>query len=367
MGSDDADWFNSVLPEPEILDEILGDDPTAALVGAARTRAPVEMGVDRPPNIDEDPAVRAQFELAAAAAKKLRLAPKPELSPEETAALHALVHLVSRPALRVRRGDVPAVPESWPSLQAALPVVRARLKGVGRLDKSDGTQVGTGWFIAPDLLVTNNHVVAGLCGLDPHGDSKWRDKLESATVAHNALWASDETTRPTWKPDEAPDGAEAAGRISEVVMTHPNVDMAFVAIGGVPESEQSVLPLAEAPFSDELKLDYYLAGYPALLRNQIDRFHPALVNLLFGGPNEGMDKRVSPGAVTEVDTAVDRPRAGHDATTLGGSSGSAVIDLTTHQVVGLHYSGHYGVVNNAVALWKMQDDPAFAQFGITFG
>ena len=50
----------------------------------------------------------------------------------------------------------------------------------------------------------------------------------------------------------------------------------------------------------------------------------------------------------------------HDASTLGGSSGSPILSFDTHKVVGLHYYGEYGKRNHAVALWKLLDDPFFA-------
>ena len=39
----------------------------------------------------------------------------------------------------------------------------------------------------------------------------------------------------------------------------------------------------------------------------------------------------------------------HDATTLGGNSGSVVLDLTTGQAIALHFGGIEGARNSAVA------------------
>ena len=66
-----------------------------------------------------------------------------------------------------------------------------RIRGVGRIDTSERQHVGTGWFVAENLLITNRHVAGGLCGLDPHGDSAWLDKLPAAVVATNARWDKD--------------------------------------------------------------------------------------------------------------------------------------------------------------------------------
>ena len=40
----EQEWLASVLPPQQQLDEVLGDDPAAALLGLARSRAPVEIG-----------------------------------------------------------------------------------------------------------------------------------------------------------------------------------------------------------------------------------------------------------------------------------------------------------------------------------
>lgn len=359
----DADWFAARLPTSEKLDALLDGDPVAALTDLARSRAPVEMGVMDPRNPEEDPQTLALLTLAADAAKKLKATRNPTLLPEEVEALHALVHLVARPALRVHGGDVPAIPQSWPRLEAARDSIARRLPGVGRLDTHDRQPQGTGWFIAPDLLVTNNHVVAALCGISPHFHPDWRDRLEAAWPDHDRLWREHPDSRPLWDPGDSPTAADTpAARVAGISMIHPMHDMAFLPVEGVVDSGRLVLPLAAAPSGEPIDLDYYLAGYPAVLADQIAGFHPALVGLLFDGADDVVHKRVSPGGLVDVSP----PEADHDASTLGGSSGSPVIDLGTHRVVGLHHSGVYGERNRAVALWKVQDDTVFSDHGITF-
>jgi V8-like Glu-specific endopeptidase len=56
----------------------------------------------------------------------------------------------------------------------------------------------------------------------------------------------------------------------------------------------------------------------------------------------------------------------HDASTLGGNSGSCVVDLDTGQVLGLHFGGQYMHYNVAVALWRLVDDPLLARAGVNF-
>ncbi|HWB77361.1 MAG TPA: hypothetical protein VG755_20480, partial [Nannocystaceae bacterium] len=198
-------WLSSVLPQPEQLDELLGNDPTAVLLGIAKSRAPIEFGPAGPP--PTDPALKQQFELARAAAEKLKKSPTAKLNPEQVAALHAFVHLLARPALRVVDGAVPAIPDSWDRLKIAHESVTDAIRGVGRIDNATRTHVGTGWFVAENLLFTNRHVAGALCGLDPHGDPTWLTKLPAAVVATNTLWDEKPAKRAVWDPAEAPSAA----------------------------------------------------------------------------------------------------------------------------------------------------------------
>ena len=66
-------------------------------------------------------------------------------------------------------------------------------------------------------------------------------------------------------------------------------------------------------------------------------------------------KRLAPGAVTDVQEV----RLLHNCTTLGGNSGSSVIDLETGEVFGLHFSGSFLRSNYAVradVVRKILDD-----------
>jgi endonuclease G len=57
---------------------------------------------------------------------------------------------------------------------------------------------------------------------------------------------------------------------------------------------------------------------------------------------------------------------GHDASTLGGNSGSCVIELATGKVQGLHFGGVYRERNNAVPAAELGSDPRMHDAGVTF-
>ncbi len=75
-------------------------------------------------------------------------------------------------------------------------------------------------------------------------------------------------------------------------------------------------------------------------------------------------KRLQPGAIMEV--LEPRSLLRHDCSTLGGNSGSCVVDLETNRVVGLHFGGRFSEGNYAVALWKLTDDPLLKKAKVNF-
>ncbi|MDB5530344.1 MAG: Serine protease [Devosia sp.] len=363
----DQQWLASVLPSQQKLGQFLGDDPVTALLGLARSRAPIEFGPVGDPG--DDPALKKEFALAQAAAAALKENKDAQLSPKQTQALHAFVHLLARPALRVVGGAVPAIPQSWEQLDTAHDSVVSRTRGVGRIDTSTRTHVGTGWFVAENLLLTNRHVAGGLCGLDVHRDLAWLDKLPAAVVATNAVWDDDYSRRAVWDPAEAPSAASTAvGAITRIRACHALLDMALLDVTGVENSKSLVLRMQASPPASLARHDVYLAGYPGV--SPPYSVSEQVAKLLFPGATASGLKRVSPGQlvalVEDLPIAANKPRASHDASTLGGSSGSPVINFDNHRVMALHYQGKYGAANFAVPLWLVKDDPFFTSNDVVF-
>ena len=98
-------------------------------------------------------------------------------------------------------------------------------------------------------------------------------------------------------------------------------------------------------------------GYPAWDGRRND---PAEMRKIFGEIFEV--KRLQPGEMTGLTGKVFK----HDCSTLGGNSGSCVVDLETHQVLGLHFGGRYLEGNTAVALWTLTGDPLLKQAKVNF-
>ena len=85
-------------------------------------------------------------------------------------------------------------------------------------------------------------------------------------------------------------------------------------------------------------------------------------NKIFGGVY--YVKRLQPGVVrarAQVQSFENQVNAmTHDASTLGGNSGSAIIDVDTGEVVALHFAGEYLKANYAVPMYELARDSRVA-------
>jgi Trypsin-like peptidase domain len=119
------------------------------------------------------------------------------------------------------------------------------------------------------------------------------------------------------------------------------------------------MSLASAEPEDLLDRDVYVVGYPAL---DSRRNEPAPVRRIFADIYDV--KRLQPGKAVGYSTRYSAVE--HDCSTLGGNSGSPVVDLESNQVIGLHFGGRYGVGNYAVPIWQVADDPLIRRGALNF-
>jgi endonuclease G len=130
----------------------------------------------------------------------------------------------------------------------------------------------------------------------------------------------------------------------------------LLRVEGLPSS--AALSLSVTAPEDMLDRDVVVIGYPARdFRSDLD-----VQDRIFGGKFNV--KRLQPGTV--------RPRAKiasfenvvnaitHNSSTLGGNSGSAVIDVQTGHVVALHFAGEYLKANYAVPMYELARDHRLA-------
>lgn len=290
---------------------------------------------------------------AAAALAKLARTPEAGFSPEELSGFEAIVLRRQRPAAFVEGGGYRDFGAPWESLNAA--AVRARLRpllaSVGRIELPGHPILpfgGTGFVVGPGLVMTNRHVAELFChGLGTRGLILRR----GAAGIHFG------------REHGAPGRDEDLLLVEGVAMIHPFWDMALLRVAGLP-AERAPLPLSVRPPEELVGADVVVVGYPARdLRNDDadqDRIFARTFNV----------KRVQPGKVRAFQaregTGGTAREMVHDASTLGGSSGSAVIDVATGEVVGLHFAGEYLVANYAVPAYELARDPRVVAAGLAF-
>ena len=342
------------------IDELAAPSRVLSRIARSRRRQPggaLESMVD----VVAAPAASAETERVLEdgrrAAMKVRASADPRhvaLTADEQVGLEAVILLFGRPALLVQNGTFSTPPTGWEVLDAERPHIERTIRSVGRIELLNRGMVGTGFLVAPDVVMTNRHV-AEVFSLPSDGGG-WTFKLGRTPVI-DYIDERDATTSATYK-------------VTGVIGIHSDVriDLALLRVdasplGGVPAgwTTPEVLTVSSvAPVPGDGDYQVYVVGYPATDNQGLTP--PDVMTRIFGDIYEV--KRLQPGTMTAVSATL--PRFSHDCSTLGGNSGSCVVDMRSHQVIGLHFSGGYRESNYAVALWKLLDDPLLRDAGVQF-
>jgi Trypsin-like peptidase domain len=369
-----------LLPDLETVATQLARDPSGMMTRAfpdsdpgSGSRAIVGPRSGLPPVAADklDAALTAErrrlLEVGASALEVLRSeGPAATLSPEAQLGIEAIVS-IARPALLLDDGAFGDPPPPW---DAVLGPHRQRIRtaamSVGRIGVPGLPQIpyaGTGFLVADDVVMTNCHVARVFSQLGPDGAWTFQSGLEV-----NLDFFEDPDARLT---SVAP---AASGGIEGVIGIHPDLDLALLRVAPAEPGHELARPLSVMSHDpqDVAGRDIYVLGYPA----PDYRSDAALRRSIFG--DRYFVKRLQPGAVMEppenptirlvpCSTGAEPDDVlFHDASTLGGNSGSCVIDLASDRVIGLHFAGKYMEYNEAVALWRLVDDPLLTAAGVNF-
>jgi endonuclease G len=289
---------------------------------------------------------------AAAATEALEnLALDRDPTPPQRMALEAIIDAEIRPVIDIVDGKFLSTHPLWTQLSTDA-VLRQRLesvfKSIGRLELPGNRQLpygGTAFVVGRGLVMTNRHVAevfaAGL-GTNLRFRRNARagiDFIRERGGRHGRVFA-----------------------VRRLVMIHPYWDMALLAVDGIESHDP--LPLSLLDARDLSLRDIAVIGYPAFdSRNPED-----VQNDLFRG--EFGIKRLQPGELkgglktASFGKLVDA--ATHDCSTLGGNSGSAVVDLETGAVIALHFGGRYREQNFAVPAFELSRDQRVIDAGVSF-
>lgn len=253
----------------------------------------------------------------------------------------AIILREGRPTLLVRGGTFPA-PElaQWRArLMPYKSKIDAAIGAVGRLEVGFSAQpyVGSAWMVAPGIAITNRHVAAEFAG------RQGRDYVIRSNPSGRRL-----EPRIDFR-EEFLDTRPLNISVGRVVFLAGDADgdpdLALIEVN--PERGVA-LPDPIPLFDGQPRPGAVVVtiGYPAA-----DQRNSATDQArLFGGIFEV--KRLAPGLV--VDLISDNCFT-HDCTTLGGSSGSIVLDVETGAAVGLHFAGEYLSANYAVSSVAIAD------------
>jgi S1-C subfamily serine protease len=273
-----------------------------------------------------------------------------DLSKEQEQAARAITVLWSRPALLIRKDRFALPPDPWSDqLERYRTLIQPTFKSVGKIELRGDTNrkyAGTGFVVAKGVVMTNRHVVQIFCDKD---GSNWKPK-PGVTAQIDFI--------EEYNVDRSNEFA-----ITEVlgVFPEPRPDLALLAVESTSSQGKKLpkpLPLASNGQRVKPGLPVYAVGYPA---RDTDSDTTAL-DELFGRIFDV--KRMAPGQVMSL-LAPD-PVLLHDCSTLGGNSGSCLLDVQTQEVVGLHFGGVQWQANTAVALWELKDDPLLKEAGVNF-
>jgi hypothetical protein len=271
-----------------------------------------------------------------------------ELDEEELFGLEAIVLLEGRPAILIQEGDFLPPPHEWWRLTDRRAPIREVIARSGRVEVNGHVSLdwlGTAFLVGPTTLMTNRHVAREFCSRAGDG---W-------------TFRPGVTTRIDFL-EELGSTSALEFEITETIGVHDQHDLALLRVEMASSDGQVLpdpLPVAATAPADLFERDVYVVGYPAW---DSRRNEPESIRRLFADIYNV--KRLQPGRAVGYSTAYSAIE--HDCSTLGGNSGSPVVDLETHQVIGLHFGGRYGVGNYAVALWMLADDPLLAKGDLNF-
>lgn len=315
---------------------------TAELAWTASAQDPLAREALRGSSTHQELAVH----LAEAMARLTRDGEAAVLSPVQIGSLEAISLLVDRPALLVRAGRFESPVGAWSRLAANVQDLQPMLAAVGRISvvPTYGGALGTGFVVGDGLIMTNRHVLDYLYTPDGYG-GKLIDGL-SMTIDFKQEYGS-----------TASSAFEVTG-LRRVFPTCSGIDLALLEVkgrGSAGELLPNPLLLQSRPEVVKSGAAVCVVGYPQAdpARNnpgEMDRIFEQIYDV----------KRLSPGFVTSGEA---QGSFSHDCTTLGGSSGSCVIDLETASVVGLHWGGDYLSPNHALSLPCLAESLTGLNFG----
>ena len=323
--------------------------PPPASERIERLRARIERQRDGPEPDQPDPELAKEVVKGAASALAKAEDPNARFTFRERTGLEAVILTDgTRPSLTVTGGFVDLANPEIGDWDQPFGQFGAAMKGVvaavGRVNIPTSVGfAGTCFAVGADLVVTNRHVLEEIARQD--GNGSWTLIHPDATTIDFVAEANAESSTATKVLSVAFAGPDPINR--QINFAH--LDLAVLRVdpgGGLP----AAVKLESDPDAVEESRELYLVGFPA----RPNTHHGE------GAPRAGYEssevmasvfkwkfgvKKLAPGRVDKApgELAGDAKQwvFTHDASTLGGNSGSAVVDLSIDgsRIIGLHFGG----------------------------
>lgn len=265
---------------------------------------------------------------------KAMIGPAPELPRAE-----AMILLHLRPSLIIKNNKIetPDSVEIKNRIRPYVSKIQSCIPSVGRIEflKAGRSFGGTGWMITEDLIVTNRHVASLIA--EKKGKTIVFKKNAIGETMQVLIDFKEEYAGKNIASPEFEVGIEKIIYMTDDVKSQP--DLAFLKI-----QKHNKLPSPIEVTDSKLKEKQFISviGYPAFDPSGI--INRSAADQVFKNIYEV--KRCAPGEVKEFVNG--SWYFFHDCTTLGGNSGSVVIDNQTGLAVGLHFMGEVEKENYAV-------------------
>ena len=269
-----------------------------------------------------------------------------EITPSEMLGLEAIVLPRNRPVAFVRGDSYDDLDGPWVSLNDD--VIKKRIASllplIGRVEVPSSPilpYAGTGFVVGQGLIATNRHV------------AQLFSQGRGLTIRYRAGDAAIDFKRQIDAPD---DDRTAYLSVRAVEMIHPYWDLALLRVDDLPTDR--MLRLSVKSPEELVDHNVVVIGYPA----RDERNDVALQDRIFNRTYNV--KRLQPGVIrarAKIQSFENTVNAlTHDASTLGGNSGSAVIEVESGEVVALHFAGEYLKANYAVPMHELARDSRVA-------
>ena len=252
--------------------------------------------------------------------------------------IRTVVNAFESPSLLVRNHSFERpVSDTWQALlEPHRPGLEAVLPAVGRIEVDhhpDATWLGTGVLVAPRIIVTNRHVALRM----------------AEEAAEGWTWAPGTGDRPIaaridFREEEGVAASEEFALVDVLAVENSDgPDLAFLRVEERP-GLPAPIALGGAQTSNDAVAAVGYTGRETGLIPEVEEILEGIFGTLYDV------KRFAPGRVLRADSS----RLTHDCSTQQGNSGSAVLDVETALLTGIHYKG--GLSENSAVTASVLED-----------